>query len=131
LTAFHYEKLLTYERNSDWENGVKVIGDSRDQLGLLLSGRFGLQQNAVLRVFAYLAVCDEDRDAFQRVKTDVLASDFETKYILDQLETLLPVTDPGDTRSALDKALHHLHECNYEAAWYQAELVEDYLASVE
>jgi len=131
LTAFHYEKLLSHERNSDWEKCIKVFEANRDQLGLLLSGRFGIRQNSVLRVFAYLAVCDKDRDAFQRVKIDVLESDFETKYILDQLENLIPVTDPIDTRSTLEKALYNLHECNYEAAWYQAESIEDYLARVE
>ena len=61
LTAFHYSVILPFEQQEQWEAALDAFKQSRSELGLLLTGRFGLTQAPVVQVYAYQAAVDEDR----------------------------------------------------------------------
>jgi len=124
ITAFHYTQLLTLEQKEDWEALLQAVNLRRPDLGLLLSGRFGLKQPAVLRTFAYLAACDGDARLFQRVQEDVPSEDYQTRFILDQLQHFF--TTPTEQELSLEERIQQaLEDSHYEEAWYLSQSMPD------
>lgn len=69
LTAFHYSVILPFEQQEQWEEALDAFKQARSELGLLLTGRFGLTQAPVIQVYAYQAVVDKDRDSLAQLSS--------------------------------------------------------------
>lgn len=61
LTAFHHSVLLPLEQEQRWADALDAYRQSRDRLGRLLIGRFGLTQAPVARVFGYQCALENNR----------------------------------------------------------------------
>lgn len=85
LTAFHHSVLLPLEQEARWDDALEMYRQSRDKLGLLVTGRFGLTQPPVLRVFAYQSVLEANHT---------------------ELATLRALDDTKDSRSLYDHLSH-------------------------
>jgi hypothetical protein len=129
LNAFHYTNLVPHEQQENWDECLEVLKNERSKLGILLSERSGLTQDAILRIFAYLAVIDDEPNAFKKVQNDATNSDFQTKYILSTLENRFTViSKPTETDEELSKKTFGLlSDGDLEMAWHYSEQIRDYI----
>jgi hypothetical protein len=125
LTAFHATCILPHEQAENWDAVLDELRQNRATLGLLLNGRFGDHHAAMLRLFAYLAVCDADPAMFERVQNDTPKDDIATRFILSQLESRLPALVQVDARSAAEKLQAALNVSDYETAWVLTEALTE------
>jgi hypothetical protein len=87
LKAFHRAKLMPLEAEESWEKAYTVFKEQRSQLGLLLTGRFEIADDAVVRVFGYQALFDGDSSTIKELLRE--ATDSKTQRCLRQLEGML------------------------------------------
>jgi hypothetical protein len=130
LIAFHYTQLVEPEQNEDWTQSLAVFQKNRPLLALLLNGRFGLTHSALLRIFAYLAVSDGDRAMFERTEADVPKHDYQTRFVLSQLQSYLPLEIAEDNRSISQKVQDALNISDYETAWQLTDILEHPLEKI-
>lgn len=69
LTAFHYSVILPLEQQGRWVEAIDAFKQSRSELGLLLTGRFGLSQAPVIQVYAYQAALEGDRESLAQLSS--------------------------------------------------------------
>jgi hypothetical protein len=92
LSAFYWQVMQPLEGKYDLGVIFQTLDDHRAKLGRLLTGRFGIGQAEVIRVFAYLAVKDQNRDSFEGLLQDSHNAGLD-EFIKD-LERRLPVKLP-------------------------------------
>jgi hypothetical protein len=88
LTAFHVKHLLPLENEGKFDTAYEYYRLERGNLGHLLTGRYGLKQDAVLRIFAYEAIQAGDRAVFEMIEAE--AENPDTQQILRTLAKRLP-----------------------------------------
>lgn len=124
LIAFHYTQLVGPEQSEDWSQALDVFQKNRPLLALLLNGRFGLTHSAILRIFAYLAVSDDDHAMFEYTEADVPRHDYQTRFVLSQLRSYLTPMVTEDNRSVSQKVQDALNISDYETAWRFTDALE-------
>jgi hypothetical protein len=121
LTAFHRSVLFPLEQQERLDESIAIFRGFRPRLGLLLTGRFGLTQDPVVRVFAYQAVLDGNRDALADLRH--LAGSPETLQLFDALHKLLPMAERslGAPVGLFQQVVQTLDLRDYDAAVRAAE----------
>ncbi len=105
LTAFHYSVILPFEQQERWEVALDAFKQARSQLGLLLTGRFGLTQAPVIQVYAYQAAVEKNRDSLAQLSS--VSAAHVAQVCIDQLQRILGSTTadiPGVASSATSSA---------------------------
>jgi hypothetical protein len=125
LTAFHHTQLLPLEQKNDWQSALNAVQEARPRLGTLLTGRFGLLDGPVVRVFAYLSVLSKDQNSLAELAA--LDSDLETKRCVEALEKLLPPAPEPTTLvvDPLSQARLALLNTDYDSAIRATDRVKD------
>lgn len=128
LTAFYHTELLPLEQEGDWQTAFNVFKEERRRLGTLLTGRFGLIEGTVVRVFGYQALFDGDRDSIAQLKAEEI--DPQTRKCLETLEKLLPLApEPSEPPAdPLVQARLALAKDDYETAIRISESIKDIAA---
>ena len=123
LTAFHYSVILPFEQQEQWERALDVFKQARSELGLLLTGRFGLTQAPVIQVYAYQAAVEKDRDSLAQLSS--VGATQAAQMCIEQLQRILGRTTadiPGVASSAtsspspLRQARLALADLDYDSA---------------
>ncbi len=125
LTAFHHTELLPSEQKDDWQTALSRFRAAKPKLGTLLTGRFGVTQGPVVRVFAYLSILAKDRDNLAKLMS--VESDLETQHCLENLAKLLP-SAPQPILLEIDpltQARLALFNADYDLAIQAAGHIED------
>lgn len=131
LTAFHYSVILPFEQQERWESALDAFKQARSELGLLLTGRFGLTQAPVVQVYAFQAAIEKDRDGLAQL-TNVSATQTaqvcieQLQQILDRTTADVPRVASGTISSAspLRQARLALADLDYDAAIRFAEEIK-------
>jgi len=123
LTAFHHVNLLALEGDEKWDEVLGRLETYRPKMAMLLMGRFTLNHPAVLRVYAYLAVLDQDRDMLIRIEADIPQNDYQTRLIVQVLLARLP--KPESALSPEEKLKSALLSADYDTAWHFSERLTD------
>ncbi len=89
LSAFYWQVLQPHEYQKNIEIIFQVLDDYRSKLGRLLTGRFGIAQPEVLRVFAYLATKDQNREGLKDLRAEAQSAGLQE--FMDDLESKLPI----------------------------------------
>jgi hypothetical protein len=128
LTAFYHTKLLPLEQEDNWQAACDVFKEQHGRLGALLTGRFGLIDDAVVCVFGYQALFDGDRDSIAQLKAEEIAP--QTRKCLETLEGLLPHAPepPQPSADQLVLARQALVRDDYETAIRICDGVRDIVA---
>jgi hypothetical protein len=90
LTAFHYSVILPLEQQEQWEEALDAFKQSRSELGLLLTGRFGLTQAPVIQVYAYQATVEKDRDSLAQLSS--LSATQAARMCIERLQQIVGAT---------------------------------------
>src|SRR2546421_1005288 len=90
LTAFHYSVILPFEQQEQWETALDTFKQSRSELGLLLTGRFGLTQAPVIQVYAYQATVEKDLDSLAQLSSPGATQ--RTRVCIERLQQIVGVT---------------------------------------
>jgi len=125
LTAFHHVHLCKGEREEDWSGILDLLEQHRPLLAMLLMGRFGLAQPAVLRVYAYVALLDDDWDALERVESDIPKDDYQTRFIVRTLLQRRPADGAPPDLSMEEQLQAALNKGDYDTAWHVSERLPD------
>ena len=114
LSSVYYEVLEPIEQKGLWSEALQEFTQIRPRLGLLLTGRFGIIQDPVLKVFAYQAVVSKDKISFEELEH--IRSESSTKRTLEELRKFLP-SESLSTSSITPKKqiLLALDDANYDA----------------
>lgn len=118
LTAFHHVHLSRLEFDEDWNQIQELLKQHRPGLAMLLMGRFSLTQPAILRVYAYLALLDNDRDTLARIENDIPSDDFHTRLIIKTLLQTQPQEETPPDISSEDLLQTALINGDYDKAWH-------------
>lgn len=125
LAAFYHTKLSSLEKAGDWQGAFDVFQDERSRLGALLTGRFGLIDGPVIRVFAYQAIADVDHNSLTQLREDI--DDPQTQKCVEALAKLLPPA-PEPTTPPVDPVVEArlaLAKDDYDRAMQMTDLVTD------
>lgn len=125
LTAFHYVHLSEFEHEEDWPKILDLLNQCRPRLAMLLMGRFGLTQPAVLRVYAYVAVLDEDWTSLNRIEADVPKDDYQSRFIINSLLQQMPPANTAPELSLEEQLQFALNSGDYDTAWHASEMLLD------
>jgi len=90
LTAFHYSVILPLEQQEQWAEALDAFKQTRSELGLLLTGRFGLTQTPVIQVYAYQAALERDRDSLAQLSS--VSTTQAARVCIEQLRQIMGVT---------------------------------------
>ncbi|HVB25459.1 MAG TPA: protein DpdD [Ktedonobacteraceae bacterium] len=130
LTAFHQTYLLPLQQQGKWAKALDEFRVRLPMLGLLLTGRLGLTQSAVVQMYAYQAAFERDRAALTALMQ--VNKEQETIECIAQLLLLLGpeirtvVIEPSlVTRSPLALARESLNDGDYDTATRYALEMQD------
>lgn len=121
LTAFHQVCLHLYEQKREWENAFNAFISEKGRLGKLLETRDGLIDGPVLRVFAYQAVAEQNRQAFEILHQ---AADPQTRAYLAGIATLLSPEEVG-VQPAEKIAHQAMLDRDYDTAFRYAQQISE------
>lgn len=123
LTAFHYSVILPFEQQEQWERALVSFKQARSELGLLLTGRFGLTQAPVIQVYAYQAAVEKDHDSLAQLSS--VSTTQAAQTCIEQLQQILGSTTAGipgiassatPSTSSLRQARLALADLDYDSA---------------
>lgn len=115
LTAFHYSVILPFEQQEQWETALDTFKQARSELGLLLTGRFGLTQSPVVQIYAYQAALDKDRDGLVQLAS--ISTNPAVQACLDRLQQML-----GDDQTVVDISSRDTRTTSSSSPLHQARL---------
>jgi len=130
LTAFHYSVILPFEQQERWEGALDAFKQARSELGLLLTGRFGLTQAPLIQVYAYQAAVEKDHDSLAQLSS--VSATQAAQVCIEQLQRILGSTKAGtpgvassgtSSASPLRQARLALADLDYDSAIRFAEEV--------
>lgn len=123
ITAFHHTILLEPESRGEIEDALSRFRLHQARLGVLLNGRFELNDSSVIRVFGYQAVISQDQQTLADLQNSSVL-DEPAIQCLHALSRLLP-SIPRPQISASERLRVAMDERNYDAAMQAAnELIE-------
>ncbi len=130
LTAFHQTYLLPLQQQGKWPKALVEFRERLPMLGLLLTGRLGLTQGAVVQMYAYQAAFEQDRAALTALMQ--VNREQETVECIAQLLLLLGpeirtvvVESSLVARSPLALAREALNDGDYDTATRYAVEMQD------
>lgn len=115
LTAAHATNLAPAEAADDWPGALTQFGQIRPRLGLLLAGRFGLNQAPVIQIFAYQAAIDNDLATLNEL--GAASSDPAVQRCIAALRPMLPPPPAPAVSLSPEAAIRQaLAEADYDRA---------------
>jgi hypothetical protein len=107
LAAFHQSVLLHAEQSDDFDTALTRFREAQPRLGTLLTGRFSLTDSAVVRIFAYRAATERDRETLDELLTSAPLDDNARNVVvalrdrIPPLQTELPPLPADRLRRAM------------------------------
>lgn len=124
LSSFYYCVLAQYEESAQLKEPLDKFKEYKPRLGLLLTGRFQINESSVLKVFCYLAVLEKDLESLSEIRR--INVDDSVEELIRQLEPLIPFESDNQVvdQDFLSQAKIALAYSNYDRAFEVAELVQ-------
>jgi hypothetical protein len=114
---------LPLEEQKYWDQALATFQQNRAQLGLLLTGRFGLTQKPIIHIFAYQAALDKDLDNLKQLST------LTDSTVIQQLQQIVApniqaasqteLKGPQQEESAFNLP-YHIHKALFEQNYDEA-----------
>jgi hypothetical protein len=124
LSAAYFVILEPLEQQQLWTIAAQELQEVRPKLGLLLTGRFGLTQKPVLKIFAYQAVLSNDKGALEELET--VSQDPSVLRTIQELKGLISVqVIPTPPNSLKKQILLALDDANFDAVLQIIERIPD------
>jgi hypothetical protein len=123
LTAFHRVVLSYHEEKNNIEETLIAFERNNSRLGTLISYRIGLKEDIFLRIFAYYATVEKDREKLIGIKGEVESKD--TVILIDRLLEMVPeeieIQPDVDTElKPIEIALKYYKDMMYDEAYIGA-----------
>ncbi|WP_144553375.1 protein DpdD [Bacillus sp. X1(2014)] len=101
LTAFYFVKLADFEIEGHFEASYENFKVNRFQLRLLLDTHLGIAEDHILRIFAYEATVEQNREKLNFIKNQVKLEDtlaliafLESKFVVSVEPPVKPTLSP-------------------------------------
>jgi hypothetical protein len=114
LSAAYFVILEPLEQKELWKEAAQEFQQIRPKLGLLLTGRFGLTKEPILKVFSYQALVSNDRVALEELQH--ISQDTNTHRTIVELKRLLSIQSvPASPNTIKRQIFNALDDANFDA----------------